>query len=41
MTNTTDKQYRPLVYICSPYSGDTETNLERTRQFCRFAFEQG
>lgn len=41
MTNTTDKQYRLLAYICSPNSGDTETNLERTRQFCRFAFEQG
>ena len=44
MSNTTEKpvkQYRPLVYICSPYSGDIEVNLERTRRFCRFAFEQG
>lgn len=43
-SNTTEKpvkQYRPLVNICSPYSGDTEANLERIRQFFRFAFERG
>ena len=26
--------YRPLVYICSPYSGDVEANVQR---FCAFA----
>lgn len=36
-----EKNYRPLVYICSRYSGDTGGNLERTREFCRFALEQG
>lgn len=35
------KNYRPLVYICSKYAGDTEENLERTRRFCRYAFEKG
>lgn len=29
--------YRPLVYICSPYSGDVENNTARARAFCRFA----
>ena len=29
--------YRPLVYICSPYSGDIERNTARARAFCRFA----
>ncbi|MEW6866063.1 DUF4406 domain-containing protein [Trueperella pyogenes] len=26
--------YRPLVYICSPYSGDVEANLVVARAFC-------
>lgn len=29
--------YRPLVYICSPYAGDTETNIEIARKFCATA----
>lgn len=29
--------YRPLVYICSPYAGDTETNVEIAREFCATA----
>lgn len=29
--------YKPLVYICSPYAGDTERNAEKARGFCRFA----
>ena len=33
--------YRPLVYICSPYSGDTEANVELARQFCGFAVGAG
>ena len=33
--------FMPLVYICSPYSGDVEKNCERTRRFCRFAYEKG
>lgn len=36
-----DRTYRPLVYICSPLSGDVEANTERARAFCRFALEQG
>ncbi len=28
---------RPLVYICSPYRGATESNLRRARSYCRFA----
>lgn len=27
----------PLVYICSPYRGDTEANAERAKGYCRFA----
>ena len=29
--------YRPLVYICSPFAGDTEGNTEKARHYCRFA----
>ena len=25
--------YMPLVYICSPYSGDTEGNTEKARRY--------
>ncbi len=39
--NTTGRVYRPLVYICSPYSGDVEGNRKRTVEFCRFAIESG
>ena len=29
--------YRPLVYVCSPYSGGIEANTAKARAFCRFA----
>lgn len=35
------KDYRPLVYICSPYSGDPPGNTERARRYSRFAVDQG
>ncbi|WP_292106520.1 DUF4406 domain-containing protein [Megasphaera sp.] len=35
------KAFRPLVYICSPYSGDVAENVKNARRYCRFAFEQG
>ena len=35
------RAYRPLVYICSPLSGDVDGNMEKARQYCRFALEQG
>jgi hypothetical protein len=35
------RAYRPLVYICSPYSGNIAGNVENARRYSRFAFEQG
>jgi hypothetical protein len=35
------KTYRPMVYICSPYSGDVETNVTAARRYCRFAVAIG
>ena len=31
--------FRPLVYICSPYSGDVEANTENARKYSRFAVD--
>ena len=36
-----EKQYLPLVYIASPFSGDTERNTERAQGYCRFAISKG
>lgn len=33
--------FKPLVYICSPYSGDVEGNTKRTRAYCRYAVDKG
>ncbi len=33
--------YRPLVYIASPYAGDTEYNISCARGYCRFAVNRG
>lgn len=35
------KAYRPIVYICSPLSGDMERNQAAARRFCRFAVDAG
>lgn len=32
--------FRPIVYICSPYSGEVERNLEMARKYSRFAVDQ-
>ena len=34
-------RFRPIVYICSPFSGDTENNLKNARRYSRFAVDQG
>ena len=36
-----ERQYRPLIYVCSPFSGAVEANSERAREFCRFAVDMG
>ena len=32
---------RPLVYICSPFSGDIEGNTKKAREYSRFAVDRG
>lgn len=33
--------FRPVVYICSPFRGDVQKNIENARRFCRFAIYKG
>ena len=33
--------YMPLTYICSPYKGDIENNVQNARRYCAFALSQG
>lgn len=35
------KSYMPLVYIATPFTGDTEKSIERARGYCRFAVGRG
>ena len=35
------KAWKPLVYICSPFSGDIEGNSEKAKRYCRFAVDAG
>lgn len=32
---------KPIVYICSPYTGDIKANVENARRYCRFAADTG
>ncbi len=36
----TRKWYK-VVYICSPYAGNVEANIENARRYCRYAVEAG
>ena len=35
------RKWRPLVYVCSPFSGDTAGNAEKARHYSRFAVDSG
>ena len=34
-------RFMPLVYICSPYSGNIATNKSKAQHYCRFAVNSG
>ncbi len=34
-------EYRPMVFICSPYAGNVDENTERARAYCRTAVNLG
>ena len=35
------RAYRPMVYVCSPFSGNVEENTANARKYSRFAVERG
>lgn len=35
------RAWKPLVYVASPYAGDTETNTRNAIRYCRFAVDSG
>lgn len=39
--NKEQKRYRPMVYICSAYSGDEEGNVIKARKYSRYAVDEG
>ena len=35
------KPYMPLVYVASPFAGDTEYNVRKAQGYCRFTVSKG
>lgn len=33
--------FRPLVYICAPFSGDIEANKKKAAEFAKYAYNNG
>ena len=33
--------FRPIIYICSPYAGDIDVNVRNAQNYCRFAIRRG
>jgi len=32
---------RPIIYVCSPYSGDVASNVEKAKRYSRFVVDEG
>ncbi|MBT9132089.1 MAG: hypothetical protein DDT33_00599 [Firmicutes bacterium] len=32
--------FKPLVFICSPFAGDVDRNIENARRYCKYAVAQ-
>ena len=35
------RAFRPIVYICSPFSGDVDGNIKEAQRYSRFAVDKG
>lgn len=35
------RAFRPIVYICSPFSGDVDSNIMAAQRYSRFAVDKG
>jgi hypothetical protein len=33
--------YKPIVFICSPFAGEVELNIEKAKRYARFAVDNG
>lgn len=33
--------FMPIIYLCSPYSGDVSRNIEKAKRYARFVIDQG
>ena len=40
-TKRREQNFRPLVFICSPYAGDIQNNTAKAQCYCRFAVDSG
>ena len=40
-TDARKARFRPVVYVCSPFSDAPAENAERARRYCRFAVDNG
>ena len=36
-----ERKYLPKIYVCSPFAGDTQRNIEKARRYCAFAVKKG
>ncbi len=35
-----EKEFKHLIYVCSPYSGEVARNVKRAKAYCRFVLRQ-
>ena len=36
-----NQAFRPMVYVCSPYTGKVDSNLAKARKYSRFVVDRG
>lgn len=41
MVKAKERLRKPLIFVCSPYRGDVETNVGNARCYCRLVIKQG
>lgn len=41
MVKAKERLRKPLIFVCSPYRGDVETNVGNAHRYCRLVIKQG
>ena len=31
--------FRPVIYVCSPFAGDVQANIEKAKDYCKFVIK--